>query len=196
MTHRAPRTAQRGFTLIELMIAVAIIGILASVAIPNYQKFMLRAKTGERLVVMNRIKQQVQDYYLRNGTSIDPVAHPSTTTLMAGWNPEYPPVAQKRMMDSTVGGKPIWAEYFSGTATRGSAGQEIEGPLYYAYYFMVVESPLLSQVQVWAYGDLDADGSYSQKTILWNRQNGIYNIAAEVPAAGMEDDNDPASLTF
>lgn len=196
MTYKAPRTSQAGFTLIELMIAVAIIGILASVAIPNYQKFMLRAKTGERLVIMNRIKQQVQDVYLRNGTTIDPVAHPATVLLMSGWNPEFPPVAQKRMMDNTVAGKPVWAEYFSGSATHGSAGKEIEGPLYYAYYFMVVEAPGAASVQVWAYGDLDSDGNQSRKTIQWTRTNGLYNITAEAPAAGMEDDNDPASLTF
>jgi prepilin-type N-terminal cleavage/methylation domain-containing protein len=196
MTYKAPRTSQAGFTLIELMIAVAIIGILSSVAIPNYQKFMFRAKTGERAVVMHRIKQQVQDFYMRNGTSIDPVAHPATALLMSGWNPEFPPLAQKRMMDSTVAGKPVWAEYFSGNAAQGSTGKEIEGPLYYAYYFMVIEAPGAASVQVWAYGDLDSDGNQSRKTIQWTRTNGLYNITAEAPAAGMEDDNDPASLTF
>ncbi len=196
MTHRAPRTSQAGFTLIELMIAVAIIGILSSVAIPNYQKFMLRAKTGERLVIMNRIKQQVQDVYLRNGTSIDPVAHPATMVLASGWNPEFPPLAQKRMMDNTVAGKPVWAEYFSGTAANGTASKEIEGPLYYTYYFMVTEVAGAASVQVWAYGDLDSDGVHSPKTIQWTRTNGLYNISAEAPAAGMEDDNNPGALTF
>ena len=55
------RTIQQGFTLIELMIVVAIIGILAAVALPAYQDYTIRAKVTEGLALSNPLKLAVAE---------------------------------------------------------------------------------------------------------------------------------------
>ena len=61
------KTFQKGFTLIELMIVVAIIGILAAIAIPAYQDYTIRAQVTEGMNLASAVETGVAEYYANTG---------------------------------------------------------------------------------------------------------------------------------
>ena len=69
---------QKGFTLIELMIVVAIIGILAAIAIPAYQNYTIRAQVTEGMTLAGSWKAAIAEFYANNG------AFPAATANVTG----------------------------------------------------------------------------------------------------------------
>jgi type IV pilus assembly protein PilA len=80
------RTLQKGFTLIELMIVVAIIGILAAVALPAYQDYTIRAKMSEVILAMSSCRTSITEVY-QSG--------PATPPLVDGWGCEILTASQQ-----------------------------------------------------------------------------------------------------
>lgn len=75
------RLSQKGFTLIELMIVVAIIGILASIVVPSYTEYVKRAKAAEATANLANLKSRMEQYFQDNKTYAD------TGTLIAPCSP-------------------------------------------------------------------------------------------------------------
>jgi len=107
------KKVQQGFTLIELMIVVAIIGILAAIAIPAYQDYTIRAQVSEGLNLASGAKAAVSESFMDRGVMpLDNVAAGmETATNITG----------KYVFSVTVAAGVVTAQYASGGAQSANA---------------------------------------------------------------------------
>lgn len=132
------KKAQQGFTLIELMIVVAIIGILAAVAIPAYQDYLARAQAAEGPSLLGGLKAPIAEQYALGGTltmptgavtsgqyvaSIAPTSNTSgiyVVTYETGINPKVAGETMSMTFNTTAGTFSFSCSGIAATAVRPS----------------------------------------------------------------------------
>ncbi|MGB6096369.1 MAG: pilin [Comamonas thiooxydans] len=108
------RKMQKGFTLIELMIVVAIIGILAAVALPAYQDYTIRAKVSEAVIAGSSVKSMFSEAFQTDGvTGLDNAAAAYNKVATAEKTSKY-------VKDITVATASPWTITVAVAATAGN----------------------------------------------------------------------------
>ena len=104
------KKVNQGFTLIELMIVVAIIGILAAIAIPAYQDYTVRARVTEGLSLASSAKTTVAEAFISDGLTSGVAA------VAPAWNNDFTPTKYVNDMNIDPANGEITIEYRSGGA--------------------------------------------------------------------------------
>ena len=150
---RSSTAHARGFTLIELMLVVAILSILATVAVPAFKLMTDKAKTAERGAVLHGLRNSINTLWAKDGNF-------GGGTTTAPWNPTLPASSAdavvRRQFNPTTG---VWSKL----------DLNIEGALYYSYRFTTDETgtPYLYTIEV--RGDIDGNSDWYYWMYEWDQ---------------------------
>ncbi len=157
-----------GFTIVELMIVLAIIAILAAIAIPQYRKFQLRAKVTEAKVNIASIRTLEESFGSEHNVF---VACASTPRQLPGPKKKKWPNIPNNVGFSLIGFKPAGDVYFSYSVRLGDTGP-IHGGINYNHNGAMDANGNFNQyvtdyrygivdITIYATGDLDGDKNYA-----------------------------------
>nr|WP_276528569.1 type IV pilin protein [Psychrobacter frigidicola] len=131
--------ASRGFTLIELMIVVAVIGILATVAYPNYQRYIVKSKRTDMMSEMHNIASEIQSRKLAQGKYSNELA-----TGLAG---DYP--RQGSLYTVTITPAPLTAKWKITATPKAGLQMVADGALSLDYQGIKCRATLCGSSNEW-----------------------------------------------